>query len=74
MRKSRYTEEQIIGFIKQADSGLPIKDPCSTGGFRDATFNKWRAKYDGMDVPDAGACVNSRPRTSNSRCCRTKPT
>uniref|UniRef100_UPI004039673D IS3 family transposase n=1 Tax=unclassified Variovorax TaxID=663243 RepID=UPI004039673D len=53
MRKSRYTEEQIIGFIKQAESGLPIKDLCRKGGFSDATFYKWRAKYGGMDVPDA---------------------
>lgn len=42
MRNSRYTEEQIIGFIKKAE-----------GGFSDATFYKWRAKYDGMNVPDA---------------------
>lgn len=53
MRKSRYTEEQIIGFIKQAESGLPIKDLCRKGGFSDATFYKWRARYGGMDVPDA---------------------
>jgi len=42
MRKSRYTEEQIIGFIKQAESGLPIKELCRKGGFSDATFYKWR--------------------------------
>lgn len=53
MRKSRCTEEQTIGFIKQAESGLPIKDLCRKGDFSDATFYKWRAKYGSMDVPDA---------------------
>ena len=53
MKKSRYSEEQIIGFLKQADAGVPIKDLCRKGGFSDATFYKWRAKYGGMDVSDA---------------------
>ena len=53
MKKSRYTEEQIIGFLKQADAGVPIKDLCRKGGFSDATFYKWRARFGGMDVSDA---------------------
>ena len=53
MKKSRYSEEQIIGFLKQADAGMPIKQLCREGGFSDATFYKWRAKFGGMDVSDA---------------------
>jgi len=53
MKKSRYSEEQIIGFLTQADAGMPIKELCRKGGFSDATFYKWRAKFGGMDVSDA---------------------
>ena len=53
MKKSRYSEEQIIGFLKQAEAGMPIKELCRKGGFSDATFYKWRAKYGGIEVADA---------------------
>ena len=53
MKKSRFSEVQIIGFLKQADAGMPVKELCRKGGFSDATFYKWRAKFGGMDASDA---------------------
>ena len=51
--KKRYTDEQIIGFLKQAAAGTPIKELCRKHGFSDASFYLWRQKFGGMDVPDA---------------------
>ena len=53
MKRSRYSEEQIIGFLKQAEAGMPIKELCRQSGFSDATFYKWRARYGGMQGSDA---------------------
>ncbi len=53
MRKSKFTTEQIIGFIKQAEAGMAVTELCRQHGFSDATFYKWRAKYGGMEAADA---------------------
>lgn len=51
--KKRFTEEQIIGFLRQADSGLPVKELCRKHGFSEASYYLWRSKFGGMSVPDA---------------------
>ena len=53
MRKSRFTDQQIIGFLKQAEAGMPVAELCRQGGFSDATFYKWRTKFGGMDEQEA---------------------
>jgi len=53
MKKSRFTDEQIIGFLKQAEGGMPVKELCRLSGFSDATFYKWRAKFGGMQASEA---------------------
>jgi len=50
--KKRYTEEQIIKFLKEADSGVPIKELCRRHGFSEASYYLWRSKFGGMDVSD----------------------
>ncbi|PXV62429.1 putative transposase [Sinimarinibacterium flocculans] len=51
--KKRYSEEQIIGFLKEADAGVPLKDLCRRHGFSEASYYLWRSKFGGMDVSDA---------------------
>jgi putative transposase len=53
MRKSKYSEEQIIGFLKQAEAGISVAEVCRKGGFSDATFYKWRSKFGGMEASHA---------------------
>ncbi len=53
MKRSRFTEEQIIGILKEHQAGLSAADLCRKHGISDATFYKWRSKYGGMEVSDA---------------------
>ena len=51
--KKRFTDEQIIGFLREADAGLPIKELCRQHGFSEASYYLWRSKFSGMSVPEA---------------------
>lgn len=53
MKKSRFTEEQIIKILKQAESGVPTKEVCRQHGISNGTFFKWKAKFNGMTISDA---------------------
>ena len=53
MRKSRFTDAQIIGMIKEQEAGLPTSELCRKHGLSPATFYRLKAKYGGMDLSDA---------------------
>lgn len=53
MRKSRFSEEQIIRILKEHAAGLSASDVCRKHGIGDATFYKWRSRFGGMEVSDA---------------------
>ncbi|OLG89629.1 transposase [Xanthomonas oryzae pv. oryzae] len=51
--KKRFSEEQIIGFLHEADAGVSIKDLCRLHGFSEASYALWRSKFGGMSMPEA---------------------
>jgi putative transposase len=57
VKKRRFTEQQIIGFLKEAEAGMPVKQLCRKHGFSDAAFYGWRSKFGGMQIREA-----KRPR------------
>ena len=53
MKRSRFTEEQIIGILREQEAGVPVADLCRKHGLSSPTSYKWKAKYGGMDVSEA---------------------
>jgi putative transposase len=51
--KKRFSEEQIIGFLREADAGLPIKELCRKHGFSEGSYYGWKVKFGGMTVSEA---------------------
>ena len=52
MKKSKFSETQIVAILKQADAGVPIKDLCRQAGISTATYYQWKSKYGGMEASD----------------------
>jgi putative transposase len=52
MKKTRFTEAQIVSILKEADAGMKVADICRKYGISDATYYNWKAKYGGMEVSD----------------------
>ena len=53
MKKSRFTETQIVGFLKMGDAGMPVREVCRKAGISEPTFYVWKSKYGGMEAEDA---------------------
>jgi putative transposase len=51
--KKRFSDEQIIGFLREAEAGMAIKELCRRHGFSEASYYLWRSKFGGMTVPEA---------------------
>ena len=60
--KKRFSEEQIIGFLREADIGIAVKELCRRHEFSEASYYLWRSKFGGMDVSDATRLRRCKPK------------
>ncbi len=63
--KKRFTDERIIGFLREAEAGVAVKDLCRKHGFSEVSYYLWRSKFGGMSVPDAKRL--RKPETEKAR-------
>ncbi len=63
MKKSRFTDSQIMTVLKQGEAGTPVSQLCREHGISSATFYKWRSKFGGMDASMMAQLKNCRTRT-----------
>ena len=52
MKRTRFTEEQIIAVLREADSGTPVKELCRRAGISTVTFYRWKSQFEGMDISE----------------------
>jgi hypothetical protein len=71
MKRSRFSEEQIIVVLGEAESGTPVKDLCLRAGIGAATFYKWKTKYDGTQRNTSDASAGGRERAAEKDRCPT---
>lgn len=68
MKKSRFTETQIIAILKEADAGVLVKDICRKHGISDATYYNWKSKYGGMSASELKRLCCDTSRTKLTYC------
>ena len=73
MKKSRFSEHQIITILKSVEAGRTARDVCREHGISSATFHGWKSRFGGMEAPISNACaILSMKTPGSSKCTRTR--